>query len=86
MILFRFTPIGYVLFGIWEYVDTEIRFPEMILYLLHICVLNEYRGCKVGEKLINQVKHFSQEQNIHRIELDYWIRNIIDGKFFLYED
>ena len=45
-------------------------------------MLKDYKGHGIGKQLIEKVKEFARDNNIRRVELDYWNKNEKAGQFF----
>lgn len=75
-------PAGYVLLSLREYPETPFKYAYTVVYIEQICVLQKFRGQKIGNLLMEQVKTLARERGIHRVELDFWFKNENAGQFF----
>lgn len=49
--------------------NTKVR---DILFIDYIAVDKDYRGCKLGTKLLDEIKSFAKENRISSVELNVW--------------
>lgn len=60
-------------------VETRIR---DILFIDYIAVDEEYRRCKIGTKLLDEIKKIAMDQDISTVELNVWGFNENAIKFY----
>ncbi len=65
-----------------NYPETSYMKKHSAIHLEHVCVESKYKGKGIGKALIDFVKEFAKENNVNRIELDYWSGNKNAGEFF----
>jgi len=75
-------PVGYVMISKINFEENYFRKSYSVVYIEHICVLKDYKGHGIGKQLIEKVKEFARDNNIRRVELDYWNKNEKAGQFF----
>lgn len=76
------SPAGYILLSRRHYPETYFRHSYSAIYIEQICVERNFKGKKIGQKLIAVAKDYARQMDINRIELDYWSKNKNAGKFF----
>ena len=75
-------PVGYMILLHRNYPDTPYGKKHSAIHIEHICVESKYKGKGIGKALINFVKDIAKDNDVDRIELDYWTGNKNAGEFF----
>ncbi|MDA3886243.1 MAG: GNAT family N-acetyltransferase [Candidatus Delongbacteria bacterium] len=75
-------PAGYLLLQTRNYPETPYMKKHSAICIEHICVESKYKGKGVGKALVDFAKVFAEENNVDRIELDFWTGNKNAGEFF----
>ncbi len=75
-------PVGYVV--CWPIVKEERAFSyaQKTLYVDQICVLETFRGNKIGTQLMNFVEEFAVENNCDFLEIHHWDANVQAEKLY----
>lgn len=75
-------PAGYVLFSMRQNPPSLFKKAYSLVYIEQMCVDAEYREMGIGMKLLEKVKDFARQHNIHRLELDCWTKNVQGNLYF----
>ncbi|MCG8572265.1 MAG: GNAT family N-acetyltransferase [Spirochaetes bacterium] len=66
---------GYLIFEDKKYNETPYRYEYKVVYIHEISVLKKYQGFGIGKKFIDVVLKFANDNNIKRVEVDFWSLN-----------
>jgi len=75
-------PVGYII--CWEILREENAFAyaQRTLYVDQLCVLEAYRGRKIGTQLMQFVEAIAVEKNDDFIEIHHWEDNVHAAKLY----
>lgn len=76
------TPVGYILLEIKHSKETFFKHSYKALVIDQICIEASYKGKGFGKALVDLAKNLAREENINRIEMNYWTANKQSGEFF----
>lgn len=76
------TPAGYIILQKKVLEENHFRYSHSVLHIDQICVETEFKGQGVGKALVDFAKDLAKEQDIKRIEMNYWSKNTNSGEFF----
>ncbi|MCT2535750.1 GNAT family N-acetyltransferase [Aquibacillus koreensis] len=72
--------VGYAWAEIIEYKHNPFRKDVKLLY--QIAIDERYRSKGYGEKLMDALYSVARKNEIKRIELDYWVQNVMADTFY----
>ncbi|MBN2794290.1 MAG: GNAT family N-acetyltransferase [Clostridia bacterium] len=75
-------PVGYILLEIKHSKETFFKYSYKALVIDQICIEAAYKGKGFGKALVDLAKDIAREENIKRIEMNYWTENKASGEFF----
>ncbi len=73
---------GYMMLAKSIVEENGFKFSYTVLHIDQICVESEYKGNGIGKALVNFAKHYAKENQISRIEMNFWTKNSNSGEFF----
>lgn len=75
-------PVGYIWYEEVRREETAFSSARHYLYINQISVIKSQRGKGVGTALFSHVRAFAEQHNIHKIGLDYWVKNTSAKKIY----
>ena len=76
------TPAAYIVLCQRVLEENAFKYAHSVLHIDQICVDSAYKGQGIGKALVDFAKQLAKENNIHRIEMNYWTKNNNSGEFF----
>lgn len=75
-------PVGFVCFEEKRTTENFIAREAHKLYVHQLSVNEGHRGKGIGKLLMAYVKTYAEAQKVHRIELEYWVKNEGAAQFY----
>ena len=76
------TPAAYILLSEKYVEENDFKYGYAVLHIDQICVDSPYKGQGIGKRLVDFAKQFAKDNNIKRLEMNYWTKNQNSGDFF----
>lgn len=75
-------PAAYILLNQVISEENCFKYSQSVLHIDQICVEGSYKGKGIGKALVDYAKQIAKDNNIKRIEMNYWSKNNNSGEFF----
>ncbi|HNZ27334.1 MAG TPA: GNAT family N-acetyltransferase [Spirochaetota bacterium] len=75
-------PIGYAIFGFHNFPEPIFKNDKKKLFIGELLILPDYQNKNIGTILLNLIKDFAKENNVNRVETDFWVPNNQSISFF----
>ncbi len=76
------TPAAYILFSEKYVEENDFKYGYSVLHIDQLCVDSPYKGRGIGKMLVDFAKQYAKDNNIKRVEMNYWTKNQNSGDFF----
>ncbi|QMV40035.1 GNAT family N-acetyltransferase [Cohnella cholangitidis] len=76
------TNLGYAWIEIKEYQENAFMKAYKSIFVHQLSISTEYRNKGLGVKLMDKINEVAKENNIRKIELDYWTDNEAAQRFY----
>ncbi len=76
------TPAAYIVLCQRVLEENAFKYAHSVLHIDQVCVDSAFKGQGIGKALVDFAKQLAKENNIHRIEMNYWTKNNNSGEFF----
>lgn len=73
---------GYMIMSRGDRKENFFKESYSIMSIDQICVESYAKGKGIGKALVDYAKHYTKSQNISRLEMNYWTKNVNSGEFF----
>jgi diamine N-acetyltransferase len=74
--------LGYAWIELRNYPENAFKRAYKSLHVHQISIVDNQRNKGYGSKLMNEIENIARQNNINKIELDYWFTNDIAKNFY----